>query len=43
MTSSPSTSVGPAFPARAPTEVVGRAAEAELLEAALLSGAHVLL
>ncbi len=43
MTSSPSTSVGPAFPVRAPTEVVGRAAEAELLEAALLSGAHVLL
>ena len=43
VTSSPSTSVGQAFPVREPTEVVGRAAEAELLEAALLSGAHVLL
>ncbi|HEY0716040.1 MAG TPA: MoxR family ATPase [Streptosporangiaceae bacterium] len=43
MTGSPPASVGPAFSRRAPTEVVGRAAEAELLEAALLSGAHVLL
>jgi MoxR-like ATPase len=43
VTSSSLTSVGPAFPVREPTEVVGRAEEAELLEAALLSGAHVLL
>ncbi|KQY50289.1 MULTISPECIES: AAA family ATPase [unclassified Nocardioides] len=35
-------SVGPAADA-GPTEVIERAAEAELLEAALLSGAHVLL
>jgi MoxR-like ATPase len=43
VTNSPSTSVGPAFPGRAPIEVVGRAAEAERREAALRSGAHVLL
>ena len=43
MTSSPAASVGSQTPVHDPTEAVGRGAEAELLEAALLSGAHVLL
>lgn len=43
MTSSPPASVGSQTRVHDPTEAVGRAAEAELLEAALLSGAHVLL